>query len=77
MVLHLTQSFNKILAYMAKDTDGATKREVIFLLERARRSLSVLKLYLDKQNHREIKQSAQIVLEAVQSVMAALSRITG
>lgn len=73
MVLHLTQSFNKILAFMAKDQDGAQSHEIVFLLERARRSLSVLKIYQDKTSTVRIKQGVQIVLEAVQRAMAALS----
>jgi hypothetical protein len=73
VVLHLTQSFNKILAFMVKDEDGAQTREIIFLLEKARRSLSVLKLYLDKTQDKEIKQGAQIVLEAIRSIMDTLS----
>jgi len=73
VVLHLTQSFNKILAFMVKDKDGAQTNEVVFLLEKARRSLSVLKVFQDKTNDVRIKQGVQIVLEAVQAALSAMS----
>ena len=73
MILHLTQSFNQILAFIAKDTDGAQTNEIVFLLEKARRSLHVLKIFYDKTSPKEISSNIQIILDAISSAMAGLA----
>lgn len=72
VLLHLTQSFNEILAYIANDADGAQTAEIVYLLEKARRSLSVLKLFQAKTGSADLEQGIQAVLSAVNGALAAV-----
>jgi len=73
VVLHLVQNFNKIAAFIIKDKDGPQTKDLVFILERVRRSLSVLKIFKAKKDPARFKSSVSNILEYLNGVLDGIS----
>lgn len=74
MVLHLTRTVNKCLVYLAEDKDGAQVGDIVFILTKLRRSLSVLKIFKAKTNHAKIQNSINTLLVYLDAIVERIAR---
>lgn len=77
MVLHLVQNFNNIAAFIIDDTDGAQSKEIIYILERVRRSLSVLKVFKAKKDPVRFKNNVMVILGYLNGALEQFSARPG
>lgn len=72
MLKHIAQTSAEILAYIANDKDASAK-DIVFLLEKLRRTVSVTRIYLDKANEKRIERGIASFLVYLDGFVAALS----
>jgi hypothetical protein len=72
LLKHIAQTSAEVLAYIANDKEPSSK-EIIFLLEKLRRTFTVTRIFLDKANERRIERGIADVLVYLDGLVAALS----
>lgn len=72
LLKHIAQTAAEVLAYVANDKDASNK-EIVFLLEKLRRTFTVTRVYLDKANERRIERGIADVLVYLDGFVAALA----
>jgi hypothetical protein len=73
--LHLAQEFNKALIFVLKHPEGPSKQAAIFMLERARRSLSVVRIFKEKVDPRKIENDIEVATAYVESALRFIHNV--
>jgi len=73
VVLHLTRTVNKCLAYLAEDTDGPKVEDIVFILTKLRRSMSVLQAFNAKTDHAKIQTNVRTLLVYLDAITKRLA----